>query len=298
MENVRKTMVGIGEILWDMLPQGRQMGGAPANFACHATQLGNQGVVVSSVGRDDDGVKILELLRRKKVEHRITVNEKYPTGFVSIAMDDQGVADYTIHEDVAWDHIELDENHYDLARRADVVCYGTLALRQSDSAGAIWDFLDRTSNSCIRLFDINLRQQYYSKDMVLRLLQASTILKLNDDELLVLRNFLLQSGEERDFLQYLCDTFELDMVILTRGGEGSRLFSPSRGDSFLPGESIKVVDTVGAGDSFSAAVATGLLLDYPLELTHRLAARVASFVCGHSGATPELPPLQELLKGL
>ncbi len=292
-------MVGIGEILWDMLPQGRQMGGAPANFACHATQLGNQGVVVSSVGRDDDGVEILELLRRKKVEHRITIDEKYPTGVVSITVDEQGVADYTIHENVAWDHIEIDASHLDLAGRADVVCYGTLALRQNGSAEAIWDFLGRTSDSCIRLFDINLRQQYYNKDMVLKLLQASTVLKLNGDELLVLRDFLRQkSGEEKDFLHYLCDTFGLDMVILTRGGEGSRIFSPIRGDSVLPGESIKVVDTVGAGDSFSAAVATGLLLGYPLEMTHRLAARVASFVCGHSGATPELPPLQELLKDL
>ncbi|MEE4243105.1 MAG: carbohydrate kinase [Desulfopila sp.] len=295
MQNTEKNiMVGIGEILWDMLPKGRQMGGAPANFACHATQLGNTGIVVSAVGRDDDGAAILDLLDQKKVKHCISVHD-YPTGVVSVSVDERGTADYIIHEDAAWDHIQLNEKHLELARRADVVCYGTLASRDNDSAGAIWTFLEHAKNSSIRLFDINLRQHYYSRETINKLLQVSTVLKLNDDELVVLQEYLQQSGAETPFLQYLCDSYSLDMVILTRGGEGSRLFSPSRGDSILPGEPLEVVDTVGAGDSFSAAVATGLLLDYPLQVTHRLAARVAAFVCAHSGATPELPSLQELL---
>ncbi|MBM9605605.1 carbohydrate kinase family protein [Desulfopila inferna] len=287
-------MVGIGEILWDMLPRGKQLGGAPANFAYHATQLGNKGVVVSCVGRDDDGVEILKTLEKKEVGHYITSTDRYPTGVVTVSMDEQGIPSYIIHEDVAWDHLALNQEHLDLAARADVVCYGTLAQRNSDSAESIRNFLSHTSSECIRLFDINLRH-HYDRATILTLLQTATILKLNDEELLVVREFLDLEGDETTVLEALCTAYDLELIILTKGGQGSRLFSPELGDSVFEGEAALVVDTVGAGDSFAAAVATGLCMQLPLEKIHPFAAKVAAYVCGFSGATPELPPLEELL---
>lgn len=291
----KKIMVGIGEILWDMLPDGRQLGGAPANFAYHVTQLGNSGVIVSAVGSDDDGTDILQTLEEKNVRHLITTTKQYPTGTVTVSMGDKGVPSYIIHEDVAWDHLQLNDHHLELAAKADVVCFGTLAQRFDESAEAIRSFLQRTANDCIRLFDINLRQSYYDRKTVMDLLQLSTILKLNDEELLVIKDFLGITGRESEILGKLCSSCALDLIILTKGEKGSRLFSPRLGDSSYKGEVANVVDTVGAGDSFAAAVATGLCLDMSLGEIHPFADKVAAFVCGHAGATPKLPPLAELL---
>ena len=289
------VMVGIGEVLWDILPEGRQLGGAPANFAYHARQLGNRGIVVSSVGNDLEGADILKSLEHKKLEHLVTANEEYATGSVSVEMQNGGLPSYTIHEDVAWDHLLLDSSHFELAATADVVCFGTLAQRSRDSAEAIRSFLSRTSDDCIRLFDVNFRQDYYDQETVLRLLQFANILKLNDEELLIVKDFLKIAGEETETLMKLCTGFELDLIILTRGSEGSRLYSPSLGDSSFKAEPVEVADTVGAGDSFAAAVATGICRKMPLAEIHPLAEKVASYVCRHSGATPELPPLEKFI---
>ncbi len=289
------VMVGIGEILWDMLPEGRQLGGAPANFAYHARQLGNRGIVVSSVGNDEEGADILRRLEQKNVEHIVTTSEEYATGTVSIEMGKGGLPSYTIHEDVAWDHLLLDSRHFDLAAKADVVCFGTLAQRSRDSAEAIRDFLSRTADTCIRLFDVNFRQKYYDQETVLRLLQFATILKLNDEELLVVKDFLKIAGEETETLMELSTAFDLDLIILTKGQEGSRLYSRRLGDSSFKADPVEVADTVGAGDSFAAAVATGVCRNLPLVEIHPLAEKVASYVCRHAGATPELPPLDEFI---
>ncbi len=289
------VMVGIGEVLWDMLPEGRQLGGAPANFAYHSRQLGNRGIVVSSVGNDDEGAEILTGLEQKKVEHIVTTSEEYATGRVSVEMGKGGMPSYTIHENVAWDHLLLDSRHFDLAARADVVCFGTLAQRSRDSAEAIRDFLSRTADGCIRLFDVNFRQNYYDRETVVRLLQFATILKLNDEELLVVKDFLNIAGEETEALMKLCTAFDLDLIILTKGQQGSRLYSRHLGDSSFKAEPVDVVDTVGAGDSFAAAVATGICRKMPLDEIHPLAEKLASYVCRHAGATPELPPLEEFI---
>ncbi|MDJ0621890.1 MAG: carbohydrate kinase [Desulfocapsaceae bacterium] len=296
-EKTTFTMVGIGEVLWDILPQGKQLGGAPANFACHASQLGNNGVIFSSVGKDSLGTEILEVLDKKNVGHIISVQDKYPTGTVSVELDSEGAPTYTIHEDVAWDHIRLEKQHKKFTEKADVICYGSLACRHDDSAKSIFECIEATPSTCIRLFDVNLRQDYYDQETILKLLEAATVLKLNDEELLVVAHFLDISGSETTLLQLIRHTFDLDLIILTKGEHGSRLFSRELGDSILKGQQVKVVDTIGAGDSFAGAVATGLCLDMPLEKIHQFADNVAAYVCSQAGATPELPPLGELLHG-
>lgn len=296
-EKTKFIMVGIGEILWDMLPHGKQLGGAPANFACHAAQLGNKGVIFSSVGNDSLGNEIIDALDKKKVQHLISVQDDYPTGTVSVDLDKEGVPTYTIHEDVAWDHIGLGKQHAELAATADVICYGSLACRHDDSATAIIECIKATPSTSIRLFDVNLRQDYYDRETILKLLELATVFKLNDEELLVVADFLDISGSETTLLQLIRHAFDLDLIILTKGEHGSRLFSQKLGDSILKGQQVKVVDTIGAGDSFAGAVATGLCLNMPLEKIHHFADNVAAYVCSQAGATPALPPLGELIHG-
>lgn len=288
------VMVGIGEVLWDMLPQGRRLGGAPANFACHAGQMGNHGVIVSAVGADDDGRRIQEALRNKQVRSFISTVD-YPTGTVSVDMGENGIPSYTIHENVAWDHIRLESGSLPLAAETDVLCYGSLAFRNPVSAGSLRRFIYATSPDCIRIFDVNLRQNYYDEKTVTELMAAATVLKLNDEELLVIADFLGLFGSETSLLLQLRSRYDLDLIILTKGEFGSRLFSREQGDSIREGRSVEVVDTVGAGDSFTAAVATGLCHGMALDAIHGFAANVAAHVCRYAGATPELPPFSELM---
>ena len=297
VEKTTFTMVGVGEILWDMLSPGKQLGGAPANFVCHATQLGNRGVIFSAVGDDNLGSEILAALAEKDIQHLLTVRKEYPTGTVGIELDNDGVPAYTIHENVAWDHFKADRQHLELAAEADVICYGSLASRHDDSARATRECLEATPATCIRIFDVNLRQDYYDRETILKLLNLATVLKLNDEELLVVAHFLDISGSETTLLQLIRHAFDLDLIILTKGEHGSRLFSRDLGDSILQGQRVKVVDTIGAGDSFGAAVATGLCLRMPLEKIHHFADNVAAYVCSQPGATPTLPPLGELIHG-
>ena len=240
---------------------------------------------------------ILDLLEKKKVQHLISTNEEYPTGTVSVDMDDAGVPSYTIHEDVAWDHIQLGEHHIKLAEKADAICYGSLALRHPESAQAIYQCIAATPSTSIRIFDVNLRQDYFDGEKIHKMLDLSTVLKLNDEELLVVSDLLFLSGSETTLLELLLNVYDLDLIILTKGEFGSRLFSRAMGDSIVKGKNVEVVDTVGAGDSFTAAVATGLHLDMPLDKIHHFAANVAAYVCSQAGATPELPPLGQLVHG-
>lgn len=297
VEQTKTIMVGLGEILWDMLPEGKQLGGAPANFAYHATQLGNEGVVISSVGNDTNGAEILDLLEKKKVHHLISTNNQYPTGIVSVDVDEMGIPAYTIHEDAAWDHLQFGEHQKKLAEKADVICYGSLASRQPESAKAILQCIAATSPQCLRIFDVNLRQDYFEGEILHKLLKLSNVVKLNDEELLVVSELLFLSGSETTLLQLLQHAYDLDLIILTKGEYGSRLFSMEKGDSIVEGHEIMVVDTVGAGDSFTAAVATGLCLNMPLHELHHFAANVAAYVCSQAGATPELPSIGQFVHG-
>ncbi len=290
------VMVGIGEILWDMLPDGKQLGGAPANFSFHAGQLGNSSVVVSCIGRDASGQEIISTLDNKNINHLITFSDQYSTGYVTVMMNKEGKPSYTIHENVAWDHLKIDTEHITLAKTVDVVCFGTLAQRNIVSSKAIQQFISHTPKKCIKILDINFRQTYYSKKSIATLLDLANVLKLNDEELLVVARLFGLSGQETTLLDQLQKTHALDLIILTKGARGSRLFAECSQDSEFKGYPVEVVDTVGAGDSFTAAVATGLCRGMSLEKIHPIAARVAALVCEHPGATPLLPHLEKLFK--
>lgn len=284
------TLVGLGEILWDMLPAGKQLGGAPANFAYHARALGAEGVVVSCIGDDELGKEILSQLGSLGLDcGYIAVDKAHRTGTVTVKLDADGVPDFTIHENVAWDVIPLDAGLLELAGRADAVCFGSLCQRSDVSRNTVRRFLEKTKPECLRIFDINIRQSYYSKDIVGAMLEASNVLKLNDDELPLVAEMLDIKGAESEILAELVARYGLRLVVLTKGAEGSRLYGTD-GDSKSKGvPPEKIADTVGAGDAFTAAVAVGLLNGNGLEQINAHANRVASFVCSEHGATPKLP---------
>lgn len=282
------TVIGLGEILWDMLPTGKQLGGAPANFAYHAQALGSRGVVVSCIGEDDLGREILVKLDTLDLDTRyITTDPNHPTGTVTVELDDKGVPSYTIHEGVAWDYIRPSDGIMRLAQQTDAVCFGSLCQRSEVSRKTIRQFLGATSKNCIRIFDINLRQKYYNQEIIASLLDLSNVLKLNDEELPVVADILGIAGEETTILTRLVQRYDLQLIALTRAFAGSRLFS-ANDDHSHTGYKVEVADAVGAGDSFAAVVALGLLQNESFEHINKRANRVASFVCTQNGATPTL----------
>jgi fructokinase len=283
------AIVGLGEILWDMLPAGKQLGGAPANFAYHAQALGGRGVVVSCIGNDELGREIMSRLKELKLEQSyVSVDENHATGTVTVELDEQGKPNYTIHENVAWDYIASDSGLLELAVRADAVCYGSLCQRSEVSRDSVRDFLRATKPDCLRVFDINLRQSYFNEEIIRTMLELSNVLKLNDEELPVVADLLDLDRSETNTLSQLTDIYKLRVIALTRGASGSRLYAQGE-DSSCRGFAAEVADTVGAGDSFTAAMTLGLLYDKPLDWINEFSNRVASFVCSQSGATPRLP---------
>jgi fructokinase len=282
-----KKVVGIGEILWDLLPQGRQLGGAPANFAFHTHQLGFETGVISAVGRDLEGKDILEIILNSGIKSFIGVNEK-PTGTVSISINEKGIPVYIIHENVAWDFITALDDALEFTGEASAVCFGSLAQRSEISRNCIYRILDQAPKSCLRIFDINLRQNFYTKEIISTSLQKANILKINDEEIFILGRMFELGAVEEDIALSSMKKFDLDYLALTKGSTGSRMFTKTEA-SYLPTPAVKVVDTVGAGDSFTAAMVSGILAGKKLEDIHRLAVEVSAFVCTCPGGTPELP---------
>ena len=282
-------VVGVGEVLWDVLPEGRTLGGAPANVAYHAASLGARAAVAGCVGDDPDGREIIAALTEAGVDCRaIAVDADHPTGWVSVDLDDHGKATFTIHEDVAWDFLPAGEALADLAARAEAICYGSLAQRSGPSRETIRSFLAATGPEALRICDINLRPPLVDREIVVGCLEAADILKLNDDELPVICRLLSVEGDEIAAMRHLQAAFSLDTVILTKGADGSILLA---GDRVLrqQGRKVAVADTVGAGDAFTAAIAVGLLLGLALPDVHQRAEQVAAYVCTQPGATPMLP---------
>lgn len=282
-------MIGVGELLWDMLPTGQQLGGAPANFAYHAHALGAKAMVVSCVGKDALGKELLERLCRIGLNtDSITINLSAPTGTVSVTIDVQGKPTFTIHENVAWDFIEASADVLRDASRADAICFGSLAQRSAVSRKAIQALVAATPTSCLRVFDINIRQHFFSQEVIEHSLKLANVLKLNDSELPVLATLYGLYGPPRQQLETLAQRFGLRVVALTCGAEGSLLLHDGRW-SELPSVKVDVKDTVGAGDSFTAALCLGLLCGMDLGEIHNVANQIAAHVCSCVGATPILP---------
>jgi len=288
------TVVGLGEILWDILPGGKQLGGAPANFAYHAQALGAEAIPVSCVGDDENGKEILSQLQKLGLNRNyIAIDKNHHTGYVTVKLDKAGQPDYTIHEDVAWDFIPSDEKLPTLAQRADAVCFGSLCQRCETSRSTIGRVLETAGDDCLCIFDINLRQSYYNRQIIEKSLQYTDVLKLNDEELPVLARLLELTGTQADLLSRLTRRYELRMIALTRGPNGSLLYGDGKTCDH-EGFHTEVIDTVGAGDAFTAAITIGLLNNKTMDEINESANHLAGFVCSQAGATPKLPA--ELLK--
>lgn len=285
-----KTLVGVGEILWDLLPAGKQLGGAPANFAYHAHSLGGDGVVASAVGNDDLGEEILQRLDQLGLStNHVTRDESHSTGTVGVELDEGGHPRYDIHENVAWDHLTFSDDWRNLANSCDAVCFGSLAQRSPNSRETIQRFVAAVPERSLKIFDVNLRQSHYSPEVIRASLELANVFKVNDDELPIVCDQLDIPFDGQDAAaKRLIERNDLRLLALTKGSEGADLHSPGR-ISRRPAHPAKVVDSVGAGDSFTAAMALGLLFGLDLDDINDRASEVAAFVCSSHGATPTLP---------
>ena len=280
-------VVGIGELLWDVFPEGMRLGGAPLNFAYHCRQLGALAHPVSAVGRDMLGREIRHELSARGIDDAfVEEDSRYPTGTVQVTLDAYGKPTYEICEGVAWDAIPITDGLAELAKQADAACYGTLAQRNPVSRATIHAFLHAMRPDALRIYDINLRQEFYTKETIESSLQLCNVLKLNDDELPVLAEMFGLKGSVQDQLATLINGFDLKLIAYTRGKDGSLLVTPD-GWNDCPGTPVDVIDSVGAGDSFTAALCMGMLRGQTLSDVNEHANRVAAFVCSQAGATPQ-----------
>ena len=281
---MKKVIVGIGEILWDMLPSGKALGGAPANFAYHAACLGEEGWAVSAIGDDPLGCEILDVVNGKRLRHILAISSR-PTGTVDVVLDARGVPTYTIREDVAWDNIPFTSEMKALALRADAVCFGSLVQRMA-SRESVVRFIRSMRPEALKVFDINLRQHYYSKEVIEDSLRLADILKINDEEIRTVAELLSLEGDDAAACRALIACYGLRLVILTRGAAGSEVVTATE---VIPQEAGKadVIDTVGAGDAFTAAFVVAYLGGDTLAEAQRKASETAAYVCSRKGAMPE-----------
>jgi fructokinase len=284
------VIAGIGEILFDVLHDSEELGGAPINFAYHVNSLGAKGYAVSTIGDDARGRKALaELQRRQLSTECITVTDRYPTGYVQAHLDEAGIATYDFPDDTAWDHLTVNEHAIQLAGHLACVCFGSLVQRSEVSRKELVRFLELTPSSTLKVFDLNLRQNFYSKEVVLQSLHYADVLKLNDDELPVLASMLSFTGDDRSILAAVVSEFNLKLVALTRGGKGSLLVTPKKYSDHPGIRAEKIADTIGAGDAFTAATVISFLKGYELDRINEKANRVAAWVCSQKGAMPVMP---------
>ncbi len=288
--NSPKTIVGLGEILWDLLPGGKQLGGAPANFAHHAAQLGDDGLPASRVGTDPLGEEIIQRLETLGLSTEfIQRDSDRATGTVNVTVGEDGQPSYEIVENVAWDRLEWSPEWLALAARCDAVCFGSLAQRNEVSKRTIAQFLERAGSRALTIFDINLRQHYHDPETLEKGLRLSRVAKMNDEELPRITTAMgITFKDEETAARELLRRFELEMVCVTRGAKGSLLVEKSGGRSVHPGHVVQVADTVGSGDAFVAALAYHVLRGSTLEKINAAANRLGAFVATQRGATPML----------
>lgn len=284
MKKIERPIVGIGEILFDLLPAGAQLGGAPANFAYHVCCLGGRGVAVSAIGKDDLGKQVKDILTSKRLE-AVLPEVDYPTGVVKVSLDERGVPEYTIIEDVAWDNVPYTEEMKALAGTAAAVCFGTLAQRNPLTRATIMSFIGDMPEDSLKVYDINLRQHFYSREIIEASLKVADILKINDEEIGVVGELFGMEGEHEAICRVLIESYGLRLVILTKGAEGSDVITMGEKYS-VECPNVKIVDTVGAGDSFTAAFIYSYLRGETIEDCHNIANRIAAFVCSRAGAMP------------
>ncbi|MBX9189501.1 carbohydrate kinase [Bacteroides sp. K03] len=287
---MNNIIVGMGEALWDVLPEGKKIGGAPANFAYHVSQFGFDSRVVSAVGNDALGDEILEVFKEKQLKHQLQV-VNYPTGTVQVTLDSAGIPLYEIKEGVAWDNIPFTDDLKRLALSTRAFCFGSLAQRNEVSRVSINRFLDAMpdGDEQLKIFDINLRQGFYTKEIIRESCQRCNVLKINDEELVAISRMFGYPGIDlQDKCWILLAKYNLKMLILTCGTNGSYVFTPGV-VSFQETPRVPVADTVGAGDSFTAAFCASLLKGKSVPEAHKLAVEVSAYVCTQSGAMPELP---------
>jgi fructokinase len=287
MTDEKITVVGLGELLWDLLPSGKQLGGAPANFAYITSLLGDRGIPASRLGQDALGSEaIRRLVELALPAEFIQRDAEYPTGTVKVEVDHTGQPRFEISESVAWDFLEWTPQWQKLARETDAVCFGSLAQRSEPSRSTIRRFLRATRPGAVRVFDVNLRQKFYSREVLADSMKLATILKLNHEELpKLMALFELEHRSERESARRLLSLHDLKLVCITRGNAGSLLLSPDE-CSEHPGFRVKIADTVGAGDAFTAAMVHGYLRKMPLPQINEAANRVGAWVASQPGATP------------
>lgn len=288
--NMNDIVVGMGEALWDVLPEGKKIGGAPANFAYHVSQFGLPSCVVSAVGDDALGHEIVDNFTSKEL-NQLIAEVPYPTGTVHVEIDPAGVPQYEIKENVAWDNIPYTPELEQLAKKTKAVCFGSLAQRNVVSRNTINSFLDAMpqTDDTLVVFDVNLRQGFYNKEILCNSMKRCNILKINDEELVtVSRMFGYPGIDLQDKCWILLGKYNLKMLILTCGINGSYVFTPGN-VSFQPTPKVEVADTVGAGDSFTASFIASILRGKSVPEAHALAVQVSAYVCTQNGAMPLLP---------
>lgn len=281
----KPVVVGIGELLWDMLPEGKRAGGAPINFVYNATQLGADGYAISAVGKDALGDEIIKELEKSHIHHVLERND-YPTSIVEVVLNN-GIPAYTIVEGVAWDHLDATPKEIAVVKKADAVCFGTLALRSPQTRQAVITLLKNAPQAAYKLFDVNLRSNYYSKELIDELLQEANVFKINDEEMVKVQELFGLHLSDEEICKWFIQKYNLRYLIFTAGEKYSIVYSAGGEKSYLDTPKVKVADTVGAGDSFSAGFVMGLLTGKSMREAHKQAVATAAFVCTKSGAWPE-----------
>ena len=290
---MKRYIVGLGEALWDVLPDGKKLGGAPANFAYHAAQFGLDTIAISALGEDKLAEETIDALKEHNLNY-LMPRVPYPTGTVQVTLTGDGIPTYDIKENVAWDNIPLTDEMLEIAKNARAVCFGSLAQRNVVSRETIHKFLDATPDDCVKIFDINLRQQFYTKEVIKESLKRCNILKINDEELVLIGRMFGYPGLDIENKCWLIlGKYNLDMLVLTCGTNGSYVFTPGQ-MSFQETPKVEVADTVGAGDSFTGSFVGSILNGKPVPEAHKTAVQVSAFVCTQNGAMPVVP---DRLKG-
>lgn len=284
----KPIVLSLGELLWDMLPTGKRAGGAPVNFVYHAAMNGAEGYAISAVGQDPLGDELVKAIEQSGVKSIIQRNA-WPTSTVEVSLK-SGIPEYTIVKSVAWDHLLLTRELIDLVEKSDAICFGTLALRSPETHDTIIELLKHARPDALKFFDINLRGDHYSKELIQELLGYATVFKLNDAELLLLRDmFNIRGASDDEACRWFITTFNLDYVVLTGGATFSTIIARSGETSTLATPRVEVTDTVGAGDSFSGTFTAKILTGASLQEAHRASVNTAAFVCTQDGAWPVYP---------